>query len=76
MKVSKVLTVMGIIGLAMFSMYAPSVRADSPTMVGCNLSGGEFGTVPGVMYTNYFYPSAGHYVSQHDRRYGGLLFRL
>lgn len=62
MKVSKALSLLGIIGLALLSMFAPSVVwADSPTMVGCNLSGGEFGTVPGVMYTNYFYPSSGHY---------------
>jgi len=61
MNASKVLTILGIIGLTLFSTYTPSARADSPTMVGCNLSGGEFGTVPGVMYTNYFYPSAGHY---------------
>ncbi|MDE1175728.1 MAG: cellulase family glycosylhydrolase [Edaphobacter sp.] len=62
MTASKSLILLSTAGLALLSMFAPSARADSPTMVGCNLSGGEFGSnVPGVLYTDYFYPSAPHY---------------
>lgn len=62
MKVSKYLNLLGIFGLALFLTVSSSARADSPTMVGCNLSGGDFGSnVPGVLGTDYFYPSASHY---------------
>src|SRR5258708_3563818 len=42
-------------------LQSVSPAASSPTMFGDNLSGGEFGTVPGVRNTNYFYPSSKHY---------------
>ncbi|HVU32944.1 MAG TPA: cellulase family glycosylhydrolase [Opitutaceae bacterium] len=49
-----------LLGCALF--WSPSARADSPTMVGCNLSGGEFGSaMPGVLGTDYFYPAAKYY---------------
>lgn len=62
MKIPKSIFKLGSLGLALFAMIVPCARADSPTMVGCNLSGGEFGSnTPGVLFTDYFYPSTSHY---------------
>jgi regulation of enolase protein 1 (concanavalin A-like superfamily) len=62
MKDSKSLNLLGILGLSLFLMFTSAVRADSQAMVGCNLSGGDFGSnVPGVLGTDYFYPSVSHY---------------
>lgn len=52
--------VLGLLALAL-SAFAPSVHADSPRLIGVNLSGGDFGTVPGVLGTDYFFPSAAHW---------------
>jgi hypothetical protein len=65
MKGFKILVMLGGLGLAL-SLSTSSVRAQSPiqspTMVGANLSGGDFGSkLPGVLNTDYFYPSTSHY---------------
>ncbi|HEU5078795.1 MAG TPA: cellulase family glycosylhydrolase [Opitutaceae bacterium] len=52
------------LGLAALSLVftTPPAQADSPTMFGVNLSGGDFKTsaMPGALGTDYFYPSAPH----------------
>jgi aryl-phospho-beta-D-glucosidase BglC (GH1 family) len=64
MKYPKILYPLGFFALAL-SGLSQSTLISTPTMIGVNLSGGDFGTsssqIPGVLGQDYFYPSVGHW---------------
>ena len=62
MKTKPMIAALGLTALALL-FPTPSAHADSPTMIGVNLSGGDFNTSknPGLVGTDYTYSSPPHF---------------